>query len=330
LASTAGGFDNRDQVLATRERDHTTMNAQADTFLAFIDDLAADLDDHESSADERAARHFLSRSHFDRVISATAGEPPAAFRRRILMERAAFRLATGSVGILRLAVEAGYSSHEAFTRAFQRAYSVTPSAWRAQPARFQLTSPNDVHFHPPGGLRLPASSEDTTMNLLVRMVEHHLWLVGEMVDRAARLDDATLDRPITLSVEPLDPGATMRRLLSRLVGQMDMWQNVINGRDYDMSIEAHEPIPDLRRRLERAGPAFVAEVRRVVEGGRLDETFIDAYGSKPEVFTYGGLIAHVLTFAAHRRLIVLGALETAGITDLGNGDPRLWVADAAA
>ena len=262
------------------------MNPQPDTFLAFIDDLAADLDDHESSADERAARHFLSRSHFDRVISATAGEPPAAFRRRILMERAAFRLATGHDGIIRLAVEAGYSSHEAFTRAFRRTYGVAPSAWRAHPGQIQVASPNDVHFHPPGGLRLPATSEDTTMNLLVRMVEHHLWLVGEMVDRAARLDDVTLDKPITLSVEPLDPGATMRRLLSRLVGQMDMWRNVINGRDYDMSIEAHEPIADMRRRLDVAGPAFLAEVRRVVEGGRLDETFIDAYGDRPEVFTY--------------------------------------------
>jgi AraC-like DNA-binding protein len=323
-------FGEGDQVRGASRRDHTSMNPQPDTFLAFIDDLAADLDDHESSADERAARHFLSRSHFDRVISATAGEPPAAFRRRILMERAAFRLATGNDGILRLAVEAGYSSHEAFTRAFERAYGVAPSAWRARPARIQIASPTDVHFHPPGGLRLPATSEDTTMNLLLRMVEHHAWLVGEMVARAAKLDDATLDKPITLSVEPLDPGATLRRLLSRLVGQMDMWQNVINGRDYDLeTIEAHESAADMRRRLDVAGPAFLAEVRRVVEGGRLDETFIDALGSKPEVFTYGGLIAHVLTFAAARRILVLGAFESAGITDLGNGDPRLWVADAA-
>ena len=91
---------------------------------------------------------------------------------------------------------------------------------------------------------------------------------------------------------------------------MDMWQNVINGRDYDMSIEAHESDRrDPRAGSTIAGPAFLAEVRRVVEGGRLDETFIDAHGSTPEVFTYGGLIAHVLTFAAHRRILVLGALE---------------------
>jgi AraC family transcriptional regulator len=305
------------------------MGIQADTFLGFIDDLAADLDDHESSAEERASRHFLSRSHFDRLISATAGEPPVSFRRRILLERAAFRLATSNEGVLQLAVEAGYSSNEAFTRAFSRTYGVAPSGWRAQPGQIQIPSPNDVHFHPPGGLRLPGNSEEKTMNLIVRMVEHHLWLVGEMVDKVARVDDARLDAPIELSVEGLDDHPTMRKLLSRLVGQMDMWVNVIGGRDYDMGIEAHESVDDIRARLAIAGPAFLAEVRRVVEGGRLDETFIDAHCEPAEVFTYGGLIAHVLTFAAHRRILVLGALETAGITELGNGDPRKWVADAA-
>ena len=302
------------------------MNAQPDTFAGFLAVLAADLDDHEASAEDRAARLHLSRYHFDRVIRATAGEPPAAFRRRILLERAAFRLATSRDGVLRLAVDAGYSSNEAFTRAFQRAYGVAPSAWRARPGQIQLDSPNDVHFHPPGGLRLPGASEVNTMNLLIRMVEHHLWLVNQMVDLAARVDDDTLDRAITLSVEQLDDKPTLRKLLSRLVGQMDMWQNVINGRDYDMGIEAHESVADIRARLDIAGPAFLAEVRRVVEGGRLDETFIDAQGDEVEVFTYGGLIAHVLTFAAHRRILVLGALESAGHPDLGTGDPRLWVA----
>ena len=111
------------------------MNPQPDTFLAFIDDLAADLDDHESSAEERARRHFLSRSHFDRVISATAGEPPAMFRRRILLERAASQLATTTAGVLKVAVDAGYSSNEAFTRAFQRAYGSSARGSCTNPAR---------------------------------------------------------------------------------------------------------------------------------------------------------------------------------------------------
>ena len=49
--------------------------------------------------------------------------------------------------------------------------------------------------------------------------------------------------------------------------------------------------------------------------------------SPPELFTYGGLLAHVLTFAAHRRDLVCGALSDAGITDLGAGDPRDWISE---
>jgi hypothetical protein len=41
------------------------------------------------------------------------------------------------------------------------------------------------------------------------------------------------------------------------------------------------------------------------------------------------MIAHVLTFAAHRRTLVCGGLYDAGITDLDNGDPMRWVAEAA-
>jgi hypothetical protein len=43
------------------------------------------------------------------------------------------------------------------------------------------------------------------------------------------------------------------------------------------------------------------------------------------VFTYGGMIAHVLTYAAHRRTLVAGALASAGIDDL-HDDPLVWLA----
>jgi AraC family transcriptional regulator len=41
------------------------------------------------------------------------------------------------------------------------------------------------------------------------------------------------------------------------------------------------------------------------------------------------MIAHVLTFAAHGRTLVCGALAKAGIADLGAGDPMQWVGGAA-
>ena len=166
------------------------------------------------------------------------------------------------------------------------------------------------------------------MDLVIKMVEHHIWLVGQMVDHAAKLDDAQLDVPIEISVEGVDSDPTLRRLLSRLVGQMDMWNEALALRGYDFGIEAHEPLPELKSRLDRVAPVFLEHVRVVVDEGRLDETFVHAQSNPPKVYTYGGLIAHVLTFAAHRRTLVAGALASAGVTDLGNGDPREWVAQA--
>ena len=60
----------------------------------------------------------------------------------------------------------------------------TPPAvrWRAGPTSFQIEAPSTVHFNPPGGLRLPAERKVTAMDLITRMVEHHVWLIGEMLD----------------------------------------------------------------------------------------------------------------------------------------------------
>lgn len=304
------------------------MSAAHDHFSSFVAVLADALDDHDAGAEELAARLYLSRFHLDRIVSSVAGEPPAAFRRRVLLERAAYRLATTDRSVLDVAVEAGYGSHEAFTRAFTKAYGVAPTAWRARPTRMRIEAPSDVHFHPPGSLRLPANKKVTSMDLLTKMVEHHIWLVGEMVDRAGRLGAEQLDQPIELSVD--EERQTIRSLLSRLVGQMGMWNAALDHRAYDWSVEEHESVASLRARLSAEGPVYLGHVREVCEQGRLDDTFVDALCEPAEVFTYGGMVAHVLTFAAHRRTLVALALDAAGITDLGWGDPMRWVAEPTA
>jgi AraC family transcriptional regulator len=303
------------------------MRTAQDTFVHFVDVLASHLDDHEARGADLAARMHMSRFHFDRIVCAVSGESPARFRRRVLLERGAYRLVTSDMSVLDIAVEAGYSSHEAFTRAFQRAYGTPPSAWRAAPRRFQLAAPNGVHFHPPGSLRLPARTKVTAMDLLTRMIEHHIWLIGEMIERARRLPDGQLDKPIELSVD--DDRQTLRSLLSRMIGQMDMWNCAIANQEYDWSLEEHESTDAMSQRLAQVAPKFLGEVRDVVAGGRLDETFVDALCEPAEVFSYGGMIAHVLTFAAHNRTLAVLAIKKSGIDDLGWGDPMRWVAEPA-
>src|SRR3954464_14989869 len=151
------------------------MSTAADHFTSFVTVLADALDDHDASATELASRLYLSRFHLDRLVSSAGGGPPTRFRRRILLERAAYGLLTTRRTILDVAVEAGYGSHEAFTRAFTRAYGVGPRAWREHPTGLRIEAPSDVHFHPPGSLRLPATTKVTAMDLLTSMVEHHIW-----------------------------------------------------------------------------------------------------------------------------------------------------------
>ncbi|MFN8096904.1 MAG: AraC family transcriptional regulator [Dermatophilaceae bacterium] len=299
------------------------MTHRTDTFAAFVAVLAEGLDS-DLDGTTFAQRLHLSRYHLDRIVTSVAGEPPQTLRRRILLERAAYRLISTDHTVLDVATEAGYASHEAFTRAFRRAFGQTPARWRRAPRAIRIDAPSEVHFHPPGSLRLPTSRKVTAMDLLTRMVEHHIWLTGEMIEVAARLDDATLDRVIDLSVD--EERQTIRSLLSRLVGQMGMWNAALANRAYDWSVEEHESVTSLRRRLAEEGPAFLSAVREVVDGQRLDDTFVDALCEPAEVFTYGGMIAHVLTFAAHRRTLVALALDSAGEGRLGWGDPMRWVA----
>jgi len=307
--------------------------SSTDVFATLVDVVADSLDDPDTTAADLARRAFLSRFHFDRIVTAVAGESPAAFRRRVLLERAAYRLLSRTDSVLDVAVEAGYGSHEAFTRAFARAYGVTPREWRGQAShRFFLDAPSGVHFHPPGGLRLPARRKVRGMDVLVKMVEHHVWLVGEMIDRAGRVGAEALDAPIELSVESIDERPlTLRRQLDRMVWQLEMWLASVDDEPFEFPESGRAvSLSQIRERYDAAGPRYLDLVRRLHDEGRFDETFVDSTCTPPRVFTYGGMVAHVLTFAAARRVLVAGALDSAGITDLGAGDPMQFVANGAA
>ena len=300
-------------------------SSAADTFADFVDGLAAALDDHEATGEDWAARHHFSRFHFDRMIKSVGGEPPQALRRRILLERAAYRMITTKAPLLDIAVEAGYSSHEAFTRAFTKAYAASPRDWRRKPGHIQIGEGNGVHFVPPGSIRLPSRDVMRGPELLEKMVEHHVWLTGELIRVAGRVTDEQL--AAELLAEDADERQSLRSLLSRLVGQMGMWNAAMATRDYDWSVEDHESLTSMTRRLGIEGPRYLAHVREVCDQGRIDDTFVDALCERAEVFTYGGMIAHVLTFAAYRRTVVVLALARLGHDELGWGDPMRWVAD---
>jgi AraC family transcriptional regulator len=305
---------------------------RADRLRWILDLVEESLDQPQLTGDDLAARAFLSRFHFDRLAAAALGEPPGAFRRRLLLERAAYRLASTQDRVIEVALDAGYGSPEAFTRAFGRAYGATPSGYRRcgprnQPGpltRHDLAAASDVHFHPPGGLRLPATARSTAMDVLEGMLDHHLSLVAEIVGRTALVRDRVLDQPIELSVAGLDCDPTLRSITDRLVSQLEMWITSLEG-GTTMPHNGDATPTGWQTRLEAAGPRFRELVLTPIRGGRADETFVDAMCDPPETFTYGGVLAHVLTFSAVRRTMAIGALESAGIGDLGSGDPMGFI-----
>ena len=133
-----------------------------------------------------------------------------------------------------------------------------------------------------------------------------------------------MDRPIELSVEGIDARPSLRAVCDKLVRQLEMWVGAVDGAT---SIPAGQATPAaLRARLDQAAPRFRTTIVDRISAGEAGESFLDATCQPPQTFTLGGVLArHVLTFAAVRRTMAVGALESAGVPDLGAGDPMRFV-----
>ncbi len=84
----------------------------------------------ELSLDDVARAAGLSKFHLVRAFGTHSGLSVMRYVRARRLSEAAKSLAIGSTGILNVAIEAGYGSHEAFTRAFKDQFGVTPDAIR--------------------------------------------------------------------------------------------------------------------------------------------------------------------------------------------------------
>jgi len=102
-----------------------------------------------------------------------------------------------------------------------------------------------------------------------------------------------------------------------------MWNHAVANRPYNLSVEDHECLASMRSRLAACGPVFLEHVREASRRGGLDDTFVDTTTGSPLFYTYGGMIARVLTYAAYRRTLVSGALHSAGVNELED-DPLAW------
>lgn len=100
---------------------------------AVTDYIYAHLDD-DLSLDRLADVSGFSPYHWHRIYRAVRGETAAQTVRRLRLERAATMLAQNAWPLERIARRAGFTSADAFSRAFQRAYDRTPGRFRSDRA----------------------------------------------------------------------------------------------------------------------------------------------------------------------------------------------------
>ncbi len=285
--------------------------------------LDAVIDTGNADVADMARSSFVSEFHFSRQVSRSTGEPPAAMRRRVMLERAAWRLQRGE-RVAVVASDEGWSSPEVFSRSFRRAYGVPPS--QAADVGFRLPAPNGLHFHPPQSLWLDSMTGTTTQDVSGLMITHDIDDTAYLIGKAGELTECQW-------LEPLSPGqlvlewdgeeSSVGAVLGAVVWTKQVWLASIEGHDQPErpGDRTPEQLADDHAAVSARWTSLIAEF---TEQGRLADTVIDALCDPPESFQLYGIIAHVLTFSAIRRGLARTMLARHGVLT-GRGDPLDWM-----
>ena len=158
----------------------------------------------ESLDDERnskglARQAYRSRTQFYRVFQAMIEETPVAMRRRLLLERAAWQLSRTQLSVTDVSLNANYQSLEAFSRAFRKAFRISPSLYRRMGATY-------THLHAANGIHHHSGKDDTkgvgqSMDLFDIFSGQESWHTRRLLELEKTLNDEQVDRPLTNQVK---------------------------------------------------------------------------------------------------------------------------------
>ncbi len=293
--------------------------------------LDAVLDEDNRSLADMAGDAFSTPFHFSRQVSVGAGEAPVALRRRVVLERAAWQLRQGA-SVTATAFAAGYESVEGFSRAFARAYGRTPGSLgdddagrpRARDEHW-LPAPNGIHFHPPSSLWVSDEPVRRGGDEVTALLVHHgVEDTRALLELAKGLPDGEYRRVRSpgLTVLAWDGAEdSLAAVLDSLVWALEVWVASIEGAD--TPVRGADDPATLLDRHDAAAPRWLAAVRDVARRGAWNDRLVDALCEPPESFVLASVVAHVLTFSAHRRLLARHWLREAGVA-VDAGDPIDW------
>jgi AraC-like DNA-binding protein len=295
-------------------------------------ELVLDSLDQEQDAHDLARHAFRSRTQFYRVFRAVIEETPAALRRRLLLERAAWQLSRTRLSVTDIGLNANYGSLEAFTRAFRKAFGVSPSIYRRMGATHTyLHTTNGIHHHSGNH----SKGVDRSMDLFDIFSGQESWHTQRLLNLAQTLNDAQLDAPLKNQVKvfPWDgPDQNLRQVLDRMVLTNEVWAAALTGGSMPLMDDAppeHRTPSAMLRRLQNADAAFHKVLTDVRNRSAWEDTFVDGLCEPPETFTFGGTFAHVITFNFYRRMLAIDALRRHGVKVEGFGCPEEYVASLA-
>jgi AraC-like DNA-binding protein len=233
--------------------------------------LDAVVDADNIDVGDMARNSYASEFHFSREVRRLTGESPAALRRRIMLERAAWRLHRGE-SVSAVAADEGWSSAEVFSRAFRRTFGVPPS--HATDVEFRLQAPNGLHFHPPGSLWLDSDGDTKEPDISQLMVAHDVADTAYLINQATQLAKDQWTEEISPGQVILDwdgPEPSVGAVLGAIVWTKEVWLATIEGRDFP-SREATQPLSTTAQRLaahhDDLGNRWAAMVSEYAAEGR--------------------------------------------------------------
>jgi AraC-like DNA-binding protein/uncharacterized damage-inducible protein DinB len=283
--------------------------------------------DTPAKTQDLARQAYQSRTQFHRLFRTVVEETPAAMRRRLLLERAAYQLAYTGMSVTDVALDANYSSLEAFTRAFRKAFRTSPSLYRRMRDRhFHLPASNKIHFLAPGSFTSSSTKGGCDMDLFDRFAGNDSWHTRRLLQYASTLTEEQLDRPLPTVVELLpwrEANKTLRQLLENIIYTKEVWTAALSGADMDMNgpPKSQRSPQAMLQGLDKTDVELHRIFSDIRNRSSWDDTFVDALCEPAETFTFGGVFAHIMTFNAHRRLMALDALRQLGVQTEGFGDP---------
>lgn len=177
------------------------------------------------SLERTAEAAGVSKFHLSRSFGFVVGMSPSAFLRARRLSKAAVRLADGEADILSLALDLGYGSHEAFTRAFRDQFGVTPEQVRAarSTANLDLVEARTVNDFPTIELAKPEIA--THGPILVAGLNQQF----KFSERGGIPGLWQKFMPLMFQIPNLQPGTTYGVIMGSLLGE--------DGFDYTAAVE---------------------------------------------------------------------------------------------